>query len=258
VAAQPREAFRLPADLDLLRLEIDTLWTTDQRGRLLKSRDQHKRAAPHLVIAVSNDGQTVAFGSEVADALVVELRAVVESAPRLPPATPPASLARCEQLLTDTLGPVEVSSGPGYVIPPPTAFESAAVIVKSDGEDTENLRDQVPEWQGWRGEDWNLMLDGFYGPWAVATVDGQVIAYCHCARLTDRGAEAGVGTHPGFRGQGHAAAATAAWASLLADSGRHLFYSTSADNLSSQRVAARLNLRPIGWMWQLSYPRWNV
>ena len=248
----------MTTDLDLLQIEIETLWTTDDRGRLLKSRDSNARAAPHLVIAVANDGQTVAFGSDVSDALADELRAAFDSEPPASPATPPASLARCEQLLANALGPVELSSGPGYVIPPSTAFASAAAIVKSDGGDPENLRDQVPEWQGWRREDWNLMLDGFYGPWAVATVDGQVIAYCHCARLTDRGAEAGVGTHPKFRRQGHAAAATAAWASLLAPSGRHLFYSTSADNLSSQRVAARLNLRPIGWMWQLSAPPWKV
>jgi hypothetical protein len=34
--------------------------------------------------------------------------------------------------------------------------------------------------------------------------------------------------------------------------GRVLFYSTDAQNLSSQRVAARLGLRPIGWTWNLA------
>jgi hypothetical protein len=42
-----------------------------------------------------------------------------------------------------------------------------------------------------------------------------------------------------FRGQGHAAAVTAAWASLMRPTGRSLSYSTSRTNMSSQRVAAR-------------------
>lgn len=241
-------------DLELLEIEIETLWSADHRGRLVKSRGYDGRTAPHLVIAVSNDGQIAAIGHEVPDALAVELQAAVAGGSPSPPATPPASLARCEQLLKESIGPVELSSGPGYLIPPATAFESAAKIVHSDDGNAENLRDQIPERAGWRREEWHLLLDGVFGPWAVATIGDRIIAICHTARLTDRGAEAGLWTDPEFRGQGHGAAATAAWASLLAPSGRHLFYSTSATNLSSQGVAARLNLHPIGWMWQLSGP----
>jgi predicted GNAT family acetyltransferase len=85
----------------------------------------------------------------------------------------------------------------------------------------------------------------------MAVSDGEVVSICHCARLSDRGAEAGVWTDAKYRGRGLAAAVTAAWASLLAGSGRTLFYSTSAENVSSQRVAARLGLREIGWMWKV-------
>lgn len=57
--------------------------------------------------------------------------------------------------------------------------------------------------------------------------------------------------HPEFRGKGHAAAVTAEWADLIRASARLLFYSTSGTNRSSQRVAARLGLRRIGYLWQL-------
>ena len=247
----------MPTDLELLEIEIETLWATDPRGRLVldkKSRGWQGRKAPHLVIAVSDDGQVAAIGSEVPDAVAVELQAAVAAEAPSPPSTPPASIARYEQLLKDALGPVELSSGPGYVIPLATAFQSAAEIQRSDGESTEALRNRVAEKAGWNSDEWNLLLDGSFGPWAVATKGGQVIAICHSARVTDRGAEAVVWTDPDFRGQGHAAAVTAAWASLLAPGGQHLFYSTSADNTSSQGVAARLSLRLIGWRWQLSTP----
>lgn len=244
-------------DLELLGIEIETLWATDARGRLVldKSRGWQGRKAPHLVIAVSDNGQLAAIGSEVPDALAVELQAAVGEGPPSPPVTPPASIARCEQLLKDALGPVELSAAPAYVIAADTAFKSTAKILRSDGDDAETLRSRAPERAGWNSDEWNLLLDGSLGPWAMATIAGQVISICHSARLTHRGAEAGLWTDPEFRGQGHGAAATAAWAALLAPSDRHLFYSTSGDNLSSQRVAARLNLHPIGWIWKLSDPR---
>jgi RimJ/RimL family protein N-acetyltransferase len=86
----------------------------------------------------------------------------------------------------------------------------------------------------------------------MAVEDGRVIAICHTPRpMPAHTAECGVRTDSAYRGRGHAAAVTAAWASLLRPSGRHLFYSTDATNISSQRVAERLNLREIGWIWRL-------
>lgn len=82
--------------------------------------------------------------------------------------------------------------------------------------------------------------------------DGRVVSMCHTPRISSAGAEAGTWTDPKFRGRGYAAAATAAWADLLAATSPFLFYSTTADNRSSQRVAERLGLRQIGWLWKLS------
>jgi predicted GNAT family acetyltransferase len=85
----------------------------------------------------------------------------------------------------------------------------------------------------------------------MARQSGRVISICHTPASNPRAAEGGVWTHPDFRGQGHAAATTAEWAALLRPSGRLLFYSAARTNHSSQAVAARLRLRPIGWLWQL-------
>jgi RimJ/RimL family protein N-acetyltransferase len=82
-----------------------------------------------------------------------------------------------------------------------------------------------------------------------------VTSICHTpGPLAARAAECGVWTRPECRGHGHAAATAAAWAEILRPSGRTLFYSTDADNRSSQRVASRLGLRPIGWTWRLAPP----
>lgn len=83
-------------------------------------------------------------------------------------------------------------------------------------------------------------------------LDGsRVSSICHTARDHPAGVEAGTWTDPDYRGRGHAATATAAWAALPAMSGRHIFYSTTSDNISSRRVTERLNLRLLGDLWSI-------
>ena len=140
---------------------------------------------------------------------------------------------------------------------PGTEFASGAHIERSDGSNRAALRDANPG--DWLPVECDELLDGHLGPWAMATQRGRVVSICHTpGPVTPRGAECGVWTHSAFRGRGNAAAVTAAWASVMRPTGRHLFYSTDAENLSSQRVARRLNLRPLGWTWRLGRPRDDV
>jgi GNAT acetyltransferase len=244
-------------DVELIRTEVATLWLRDARERLLRdgrTRRHRRRAAPHLVIATAADGQVVAIGSEVPDALANELRAAAaDDSGCVDVAARPSTLDQCARLLEGAVGPVELSSGPSYLIPSATLFAPQGGIRRSDG-GSEDLRPMNPVAANWSVGEWDSLLDGALGPWAMATNDDRVVSICHSARLTDSGAEAGVWTDAEYRGRGYAAAVTAAWASLLTPSGRCLFYSTSATNLSSQQVAARLNLRLIGWTWRLSSP----
>jgi RimJ/RimL family protein N-acetyltransferase len=241
-------------DVELLRTEIETLWVPDETGRLLRARRRTFRAAPELVLAVGADGgQCLAFGVDVPDLVARELEAVVNSAAAAADlAEPPSSVARCMELLEEACGPVVLSSGLSYVIPPRVRFSSTAAVTRSDDADVSSLGGHAPSSANWNDDEWRMLLDGVLGPWATASIDGRIVSICHCARLAAKGAEAGVWTDPDFRGQGHAAAVVVAWASLVAPTGRHLFYSTFRENRSSRRVAARLSLRQIGWIWEIS------
>lgn len=243
----------VPSDVELLAIEIDTLWPKDERGRLLKSQNAQGWTARHLLIGASTDGWTLAFGSEVPQAVATELQAAFDvEPPAADPSKPPRLFERCEQLLAETFGPMRRADGRlSYLVPPTTSFDSDVEIHLSDSEVSDRLHHQDFERINWTAEEWRHLLDGELGPWAFVVTGDRVVSICHSARLTDRGAEAGTWTDPDYRGQGYAATATAAWALLLAPSGRHLFYSTGADNLASQRVAERLGLPLIGWMWSL-------
>jgi hypothetical protein len=237
----------LPTDLQLLELEIETQWPSSNTKRLIGER------APLMVLGVTAQGWTSAYGTDVSDPLGAKLdAAVAANPPTSVPRDQPESLARCRELLKRLAGAAEISGGPSYLIQPSTRFGPSGRIVRSTDGETALLETQDCLRLNWPADEWDHLLRGALGPWAMAVVDDEVASICHSARLTDRGAEAGVWTAPDFRGRGLAASATAAWAGLLEGTGRHLFYSTLAGNLSSQRVAQRLRLQPIGWMWKIT------
>ncbi|MGW0230607.1 GNAT family N-acetyltransferase [Actinopolymorpha singaporensis] len=256
--------------VDLLATEVGVLWDRDARGRL--------RQAHHVVLGVAEDGQLLAVGEDVpddvADAMADALEAAAERRHRYAePDRPPEVLAYCRERIVSALGPVLTSGGPSYLVPheglPNTDGrtydaqfagdegdnDAASVrIVRSDdeAETRDGLRAANPD--TWSGDEWADLIAGRLGPWAIATRASRVLAVAHTPVADARGAEAGVWTHPDARGRGLAATVTAHWARLVRDAGRLPFYSTSSDNLSSQRVASRLALRPIGWLWKLSAP----
>jgi len=239
---------RAANDDELLQIEIETIWGTDDRGRIV---------SPDLVIASSAAGLRAAIGAGVPDDLAVQVVETVRGAtPSTELSTPPAVLEQCRMLLESALeAPVELApgSGPSYLIQEPVAFASNTPLVRSDGRDRTSLLGANPG--NWEAEEWEQLIEGQLGPWVMAIQQGVPVSICHTPATSARGAEAGVWTQPEFRGRGLAAAVTAAWAALMRPSGRYLFYSTSRTNSSSQRVAARLGLRPIGWLWQLASSR---
>jgi RimJ/RimL family protein N-acetyltransferase len=224
-------------------LAIATEGRFDERG--------HVRGLFGFTIASARDGQAFWMGSDLPDALARELAAVYESVPASHnPSEPPAALAACEPLLDKAGRKLRLDSGPYYRIEQDVRFSSSATVLRSDTANLENLREANPG--NWHPVEWEELLEGRLGPWAMVTEGDRVISICHTPLpLTNRSAECGVWTHPEFRGHGHAAAVTSEWAAILRPTGRHLFYSHSGDNLSSLRVTQRLNLREIGWIWRL-------
>lgn len=160
----------------------------------------------------------------------------------------PGVLEACRALLGGD--GVAVSGGPSYLVTPPVRYDVPVDVLRSD-EPAHAALVRPLRAEGWDPDEWDELVSGGEGaPWAMIVEDGEVAALCHTARLTPAGAEAGTWTAPAYRGRGYAAATTAVWAGMLP--GLRLFYSTSADNHSSQRVAQRLGLRPLGWFWKLT------
>jgi len=233
-----------PDDLELFRIQFED--TLDGNGRAI---------APYgIAIVCTAERDELWIAREVPDALVAELTAAFEGAARSRVEPEPPALERCRPILERDGRAVERSGGPSYVFPDAVSFACDVRVERSDASTAESLREANPS--NWHPVEWNELLDGKLGPWAIATEGELVVSVCHTARvITPRGAECGVWTRPGYRGRGYAAAATSAWAAAMRPYGRHLFYCTGVANRSSQRVTERLGLRRIGWIWRLQVPR---
>lgn len=81
--------------------------------------------------------------------------------------------------------------------------------------------------------------------------DDRAVAVCASVRATSTAHEAGVETLPESRRRGHGAAAVAAWAEELLGAGSIPLYSTTWDNLASQRVASHLGFQAYGWEYRI-------
>jgi GNAT superfamily N-acetyltransferase len=237
-AAAPR-----PSPLELLDLAAEL--AMDDRRRV--------PATCGVLLAAAPDGERLFVGSEVPDGLVPALHEAVRRAPRAPaPDREPPALTGCREILTSVCAPLAVRASLYYLIEPPLPRTTPVPIVRSDAAPAAGLRRLNPG--NWEPDEWEGLLAGALGPWAMALVDGRAVSICHTpVALTARAAECGVWTHPDYRGRGYAGAVTAAWAALLQPSGRALFYSTDAGNRASQRVVARLQLRPLGRFWRLAH-----
>ncbi|HMG52889.1 MAG TPA: GNAT family protein [Kofleriaceae bacterium] len=236
-------------DLALLALQIGGV--LDTRGRIAGRFG--------ITLASGGDGQALWIGAEVPEPLARELAAAFDQAPRpVNPGDPPPALERCAQLLAAAGGgdALERAAGPSYVFPPGARLASEAAdaaIIASDAPAAERARIVNPG--NWEPIEWDELIAGQLGPWTIAVDGARAISICHTpGPLTERAAECGVWTDPAYRGRGLAAATAAAWLPLVRTPDRRVFYSTEFTNVSSQRVAQRLQLRPIGWTWRLYRP----
>jgi hypothetical protein len=241
----------LPSELALIELQCEG------------SFDARRRIRDFYGVRIASFGgrQTLWIGADVPDALAGQLTSAFDRsaaatatvAAAAPMDAAPPALEACRALLSAAGGDaLPLHADVSYLVEDEVAAvpRIEARIVRSDAPHANELRKANPG--NWEPLEWDELLDGQLGPWVIAIDGDRVASLCHTPNVPSaRRAECGVWTHPDFRGRGYAATVTAEWIALVRPSYAYLFYSTRADNRSSQQVARRLGLRPIGWTWSL-------
>ena len=237
---------RVSSGLGLLALDAATTFRLDDAGRILRENDLDASPGPRAFIAGCAAGNLVHVRVDIAASVAAEIAALVAAEPPwIDPGASPGCVGQVARLLGLPADCGEV--GFNYALPPREAAPGVRFVCCDTGEGDRLLaalrRDGVPAHLLAAGF---ASVEDFWAPWCVAIEDGVIAAIAFAARLAPRSAAVGVYAFPGYRGRGLAASVTARWTGLTALADHALFYGTSAANVSSQRVAARLGLPRIG------------
>jgi ribosomal protein S18 acetylase RimI-like enzyme len=232
-------------DLELMRIHVRTLFTHDERARILFVNEPDSRVvpAPRLFLGRTRQGSVCRFRADLTEDLVQNLTSLCAGEPALSIESdePPLYLESYIQLL-DKHAPIEyVSAGPAYHFPENIAASRHTVnITEKDAEwlegGFEGMIAELPAWQPFIG-----LIEG-----------GRAVSICRSVRITPEAHEAGVETLPAFRGRGLAEDVTAEWARQISNAGAIPLYSTSWENNASQSVAHKLRLKCYGTDFRIS------
>lgn len=222
-----------PLARELIELHAQTLFTHDADGRLLAINEVRPRRPARWFAGWTAEAAIWRVSGDLPAALVARIRELMAALPTELPLDQPLPCAAAVRALLAAHAPIgQDEGGPAYVVPDGVAAAGADVVAVTAA-NAEVLRRWLPEW----------LPDVETGlPIAATIVDGAAVAICACARLPGAATEAGVETHPAFRGRGYVGAAVAAWAAEMRARGVLPLYSTSWANAASQRVAAKLGL----------------
>jgi RimJ/RimL family protein N-acetyltransferase len=217
-------------DFELMRLHVEALFTSDDRERLLKVNDLKQSFPPRLFLGRTSDGNLGRFRHDVPGPIMEALRSLGESlGVQDNDARPLVAILERHELVT------KISSGPAYFFPAiPGRLEDVHAVT------ADNIELLTPYFEDWRED----VLAG--APLFAVLIDGKAVSLCGSVRLSAGAHEAGVETHPSFRGRGLAARAVASWAQAMNATGVVPLYSTSWENRSSQALARKLGLVQYG------------
>ena len=225
-------ASRRSGERELLRIHVRTLFTHEDRGRLVCVNEPSGRPAPRFYLGRSSEGGEWRFRVDLDDALVLALEALCEVGRATSEfLSPAANATKYEELLART-APVERRwAGPAYRFPRTLPADSGTTLITPSNSDL--LRTHLADW-----------LDdvGRCEPFVACIEDGMAVSVCCSGRRSPAAHEAAVETAEAFRGRGFATRAVAAWARAVRGAGHIPLYSTSWENVASRALAEKLGL----------------
>jgi RimJ/RimL family protein N-acetyltransferase len=220
------------SDLQLLELQINTLFLVDPEGRLQSINEPGTPPAPRFFMGRTSTDNLWRVRYDLPAQALDQLNGLCRSEPHRSLLTSqPEHYLAIRKVLAGHAPIVGEYRGPAYWLP--TATQVSPQVVRLSEARAYLVRETFPWLVPWLASRAN-------GPVTAVIEQGNAVSVCFCSRITQRAAEAGVETLEAFRGKGYATAAVAGWAAAIRQSHRIALYSTSWGNHASQGVAKRL------------------
>lgn len=235
--------------IDLIKQQAAALFTHDDQGRMCHINEPGYATAdlypaPRLFMGRTKQGNIWRFRYDLPSELVQTLERLCQQEPDVWHfGEPPQQAEAIRAVLNEQQEIIEAMRGPAYWIPDGLPLAANAVLIS---EMNKGLLEAHFSWAITSPSNYRI------APMVAAVVDKTAVSLCHCARITEHVAEAGVETVAGYRGQGLAGTAVSRWAAIIRQQGRIPLYSTSWDNTSSQSVARKLNMSCYGEDWSIA------
>ncbi len=226
------------SNTELMKIQVEVLFTQDENGCLQRINEPAGDAtpAPRFFLGYTNEGSICRFRQDLPDNIVTQLKEVAATESMFMNSQKIPRNHRQFKNILQNHAPIErVWVGPAYRFPeqivPPTNVvrlsRASAGLLNGD------FTEMVSELNSSQ-------------PYLAVIEDSQAVSVCRSVRSSSRAHEAGVDTLAGYRRRGYATSVVAAWALAVRALNRIPLYSTSWDNVASQRVAQRLGLVQYG------------
>jgi RimJ/RimL family protein N-acetyltransferase len=227
-----------PSDFQLLRIQLDALFTHDAHDRICYVNEPGGERAPRFFFGRSRKGNIWRCRDDLGEQTVQKLEELASNElVRDDLRVAPHNLDGFLAALRADGEIVSIESGPAYRFPEELPSAKVTRITRSSS----HLLRRLP----WR-MDKTAREFAAYEPLMAVIEAGAAVSLCHSARNTDQAAEAGVETLEAYRRRGYASNVVTGWAHAVRATGRIPLYSTSWDNLASQAVARTLGLVQYG------------
>lgn len=229
--------------LQLLALQITTLFLVDSQQRLQSINEPDPPPAPRFFLGRTSEGNLWRFRADLPREAIERLDTLCRAEPlRSPQPSPPEHYDEIRAVLGSYAPIAGEYRGPAYLLPP--IAQAPPQVARLSPAQAHLVHHTFPWLVGWLANPAN-------GPVAAVLEQGSAVSVCFCSRITPQSAEAGIETLEAYRGKGYASAAVAGWAAAVQQTGRLALYSTSWGNHASQAVAKRAGALLYGEDWSI-------
>lgn len=211
------------------RLQLETLFVTDARQRIVSTREPHPSPGPTFIFIRGESEYAWAVRADVPEPAALAIDRFASEEP--PSAAWDRPLRHAERYAALLGG--RIRAGPAFTFPDHLEEAGRAVVIEDEAELSRHF-------SGWvAGE-----IEGGRAPVLAVREGSHAVSVCFCARRSATAAEAGIETAAPFRGRGYAPGAAIAWARRVRAHGLTPLYSTDWSNHASLAVARKLDLVP--------------